>query len=133
MGKSSHSGLLLSLDFIYIPSRNVEEDLMFYTEIPGVTVIFNIKDMGTQVAMLNLGDGPRLMLAGHLEGNLPIFIYRVENIKKAIMELKIRGWKVGQEVEIPHGPACTFTAAGGQRFAVYQLTRPEAEDFLTQK
>lgn len=106
---------------------------MFYTEIPGVNVVFNIEEMGTQVAMLDVGAGPRLLLAAHLEGELPIFIYRVENIKKAIKELKVRGWKKGQEVEIPHGPACTFTAAGGQRFAVYQLTRPEAENFLTRK
>jgi hypothetical protein len=37
-------------------------------------------------------------------------------------------WKIRDvhELEIPHGPLTSFRAAGGQRFAVYQLTGPEA-------
>jgi hypothetical protein len=30
------------------------------------------------------------------------------------------------ELEIPHGPCATFTMKAGQRYAVYQLVRPEA-------
>jgi hypothetical protein len=30
------------------------------------------------------------------------------------------------EFEIPHGPCAAFRAEGGQRLAVYELTRPEA-------
>jgi hypothetical protein len=30
------------------------------------------------------------------------------------------------ELEIPHGACAAFTAEGGQRYAVYQLVRPEA-------
>lgn len=42
-----------------------------------------------------------------------------------------RGWTRGEVFEIPHGPCCTFTASGGQRLAVYELTRPGAtEHFL---
>jgi hypothetical protein len=124
--------MLLSLDFIYMPSRDVEQDLMFFSEVPGVEVVFNIKDMGTQVAMFKLGSGPRLLLADHLEGELPILIYRVANLRKAMKELKIRGWKKEREVEIPHGPCCTYIA-GGKRFAIYELTRPEADEVLTRR
>jgi hypothetical protein len=31
-----------------------------------------------------------------------------------------------RELEIPHGPCAKFTTEGGQRYAVYQLTRPRA-------
>lgn len=120
-----------SLDFVYIPSKDVDADLKYYVEVLGAEKIFNISDMGTQVTMMKLGDGPRLLLARHLDGEVPILIYRVENLKKAMKELKARGWKKGQEVEIPHGPCCTFEAEGGQRFAIYELVRPEADQFLT--
>jgi hypothetical protein len=30
------------------------------------------------------------------------------------------------ELEIPHGPCATFTMEAGQRYAVYQLVRPDA-------
>lgn len=123
----------LSLDFVYIPSKNVDKDLKYYAEVLGGEVVFNIKDMGTQVAMVNMGSEPRLLLAGHLDGEVPVLLYRVENLKAAMKELKGRGWKKGDEVELPHGPACTFTAEGGQRFAIYQLVRPEADQFLTRK
>ena len=121
-----------SLDFIYMPSKNVDADLKYYSKVLNAEIVFNIRDMGTQVAMLILGDGPRLLLAEHLEGERPILLYRVDNLKKATKELKGRGWKKGTEVELPHGPCCTFEAKGGQRFAIYQRVR-EAEKFLASK
>ena len=120
-----------SLDFIYIPSKDVDKELKYYVESLGAEEVFNIKDMGTQVAMMKmLGGGPRLLLADHLEG-LPIMIYRVEDIKKAKKELKQRGWKKENEVEIPHGPCAVYQPRDGQRFAIYELVRPEADQFLT--
>ncbi|HEY7590193.1 MAG TPA: hypothetical protein VH723_04320, partial [Candidatus Limnocylindrales bacterium] len=52
--------------------------------------------------------------------------FRVPNLKKALTQLKKRGWQQEQTFEIPHGPICSFVAPGGQRIALYQLTRPEA-------
>ena len=40
-------------------------------------------------------------------------------------ELRQRNIAV-HELEIPHGPCATFTMAAGQRYAVYQLVRPDA-------
>ena len=41
--------------------------------------------------------------------------------------LEARGWAPGHRLEIPQGPVCSFSAPGGQRLAIYQLTRPDAE------
>lgn len=35
-------------------------------------------------------------------------------------------WPEESKFEIPHGPICSFHVPGGQRVAVYQLTRPGA-------
>lgn len=114
------------LDFVYMPSRDVEADVRYFTEVLGGTLSFAVEGMGTRVAMVELGDQPpRILLAGHLEGDRPIMVYRVSHIGQAMDELESRGWERGQMLEIPHGPVCTFTTPGGHRLAIYQLTRPE--------
>jgi hypothetical protein len=45
-------------------------------------------------------------------------------------DLRARGWTADHTLEIPFGPVCAFTAPGGQRLAIYQRIRPEAESFF---
>jgi len=118
--------MFLSLDFLYVPSRPPGPVVAYYTDVLGGTLMFHIKEMGTEVAAVKLSDvGPLVLFAEHLEGNLPILIYRVENLQRAMGEMERRKWKRGEVFEIPQGPCCTFTAEGGQRLAIYELTRPE--------
>ena len=42
--------LLERLDFLYMPSRDVEADLAFYTEVLGGDVVFAIEAFGARVA-----------------------------------------------------------------------------------
>ena len=121
--------LFEQLDFVYMPSRDVAEDLRYFTEVLGATAVFAVEGMGTRVAMVEPADGaPRVLLAGHLGGERPVLVYRVADLEAAIEELESRGWSGGHRLEIPHGPVCTFTAPGGHRLAIYQLTRPEAAE-----
>jgi hypothetical protein len=85
--------------------------------------------MGTVVARLRLSDdGPAIVLSGHLEGEAPILIYRVDDYGAAVERLRTAGVSELHEVEIPHGPCATFRAPGGQRLAVYELTRPGVDE-----
>ena len=118
--------LFEQLDFIYLPSRDVAADVRYFAEVLGARVIFAIEGMGTRVAMLELGTSPpSVLLAGHLEGDRPVMVYRVEDLEAAMTELEGRGWQPGARLEIPHGPVCSFTTPGGHRLAIYQLTRPK--------
>jgi hypothetical protein len=115
-----------ALDYIYSPSADVAAELKHFEEILGARVVFAIDDMGTRVAMLELANGPpHLVLAGHLDGERPVFLYRVASLKTALAGLKQRGWKKGRMIELPMGPACAFTTSGGHRLAIYERTRPE--------
>jgi hypothetical protein len=119
----------LSLDFLYVPSRNPSGEFRYYTETLGALPVFRIKHEGTEVAAVRLSrDGPLVLLAGHLEGDRPILIYRVADLHASRRQLAERGWQAEEEFEIPHGPICTFVAEGGQRMAIYEVTRPEAHD-----
>jgi hypothetical protein len=116
-----------SLDFIYMPTRDTAGDVEYFTDVLGANLVFAVEGMGARVAMLELTEaGPKVLLADHVEGDAPVLVFRVPNLKKALTQLKKRGWQQEQTFEIPHGPICSFTAPGGQRIALYQLTRPEA-------
>jgi hypothetical protein len=115
--------ILGSLDFIYSPSDDVARDLAYFSDVLGGEVVFAIDGMGTRVAMVQLGSGPPVMLADHLEGTVPVLVYQVPALEKAIVALEKRGWKRGRMLELPSGSACSFSTPGGQRLAIYEPTR----------
>jgi hypothetical protein len=116
------------LEYVYMPSSDVARDVAWFTDILGANLIFAIESMGTRVAMVELTTSPpRILLAGHLEGDRPILVYRVDNLGAATEELRSRGWEAGHRLEIPQGPVHSFSAPGGQRLAIFELTRPGVE------
>ena len=122
--------LFRSLDFVYVPTEDVDEAARRWVEELGAELLWKVHAMGTVVAQLRVSeDGPAILLSGHLEGDVPILIYRADDYAAAVAELRAAGADT-HEVEIPHGPCATFRAPGGQRLAVYELTRPQAEGFF---
>ena len=115
-----------ALDFLYTPSRDVAADKADFVDVLGGRLIFAIEDGGIRVAMVELTDGPpRILLTDHVEGDRPILVYRVTDHAATVAELGRRGWTPARSLEIPHGPCSSFRTPGGQRVAVYQLTRPQ--------
>jgi hypothetical protein len=115
------------LDFLYTPSRDVAADARHMEEVLGGEVAFAIEAMGARVAGVRLaGEGPLVLLTDHLEDDRTVFIYRVDDLDQALAEMEGRGWRREHTFGIPHGPCCSFRTPGGQRIALYQLTRPGA-------
>jgi hypothetical protein len=116
------------LDYVYMPSQDVAADIGWFTDVLGGSLVFAIESMGTRVAMIELtASPPKILLAGHLEGDRPILVYRVDDLATASRELRERGWDEGHALEIPQGPVRSFAAPGGQRLAIFELTRPGVE------
>jgi len=116
-----------SLDFIYHPSRNVARDMAYFVDVLGGKLRFAVEGTGARVAAIELAPPPPLLLlADHVKGDTPILVFRVADLKKELAALLKRGWKKQETFEIPHGPVCSFRTRGGQRIALYQLTRPGA-------
>jgi hypothetical protein len=113
-----------SLDYLYVPSQDVAADVASFTAL-GARLVFAIESMGTRVAMVELTEEPpRIVLAGHLEGDRPILVYRVADLATASRTLASAGWRATHELEIPQGPVQVFETTAGHRVALYQLTRP---------
>lgn len=120
-----------ALDFLYMPSRDVERDLGFFTEVIGGELIFAIEAFGARVAQFRLSEGsPRLLLADHLEGQTPFLVYRVGDLDLTLAELERRDLEPEGRFGIPQGPCAAVRAPGGQRLALYELTRPQADERL---
>jgi len=118
--------MLGRLDFIYMPSPDAAADMQHAEETLGGEIVFAIERFGTRVAMVSLGsDSPALLFAEHLGGERPVLVYRVEDLDAATAGLREAGAEVGDEFGIPHGPIRAVATPGGNRLAIYELTRPE--------
>ena len=116
------------LDYVYMPSRDVASDVAWFTDVLGGRLLFAIDAMGTRVAMIELtAEPPKIVLAGHLAGDRPVLVYRVDDLDAATTALRDRGWDEGHGLEIPQGPVRSFVGPGGHRLALYELTRPGVE------
>jgi hypothetical protein len=116
-----------SLDFVYVPTSDVDTAAAHHGQVLGAELLWKVRAMGTTVAALQVSaEGPQILLSGHLAGERPILVYRVADYRGAVAALRGSGLTAIDELEIPHGPCAAFHAEGGQRLAVYQLTRPEA-------
>jgi hypothetical protein len=94
-------------------------------------VVFAIEAFGARVAQMRLSEGPpRLLLADHLEGQAPVLVFRVGDLDSTLAELEQRGLELEGRFGIPHGPCAAVRAPGGQRLALYELTRPQADEHL---
>ncbi len=117
------------LEFLYTPSADVAADARWFTEVLGGRVVFAIEAMGARVAMVELTAGPpHVLLTDHLEGDRPIYVYRVGNLEAALAEMEGRGWENVRSFEIPQGPCFSFQGPGGHRVALYESVRPGVVD-----
>ena len=119
--------VFISLDYVYVPTGDVAAAARRYVEVLGARLVWRVRGMGTMVACLRVTeDGPAILLSGHLEGENPVLVYRVESYERSVEALRAGGIGPVHELEIPHGPCASFRAPGGQRYAIYELVRPGA-------
>src|SRR3954451_21774950 len=113
-----------------MPSRDPAAELEWFEKTLGTDAVFAIEAYGTRVAMLQPAAGPAVLLAGHLEGERPVLVFRVESLDAAVAEAEAAGAEVSGEFGFPHGPIREIEAPGGHRLAIYELTRPGAAEHL---
>jgi hypothetical protein len=125
--------VLLSLDFLYTPSVDVDRAVERWVGGLGAVLVWRIAALGTVVAALRVAEtGPLLLFADHLEGEDAIAIHRVADHAAAVARLRELGVRELREVELPPGPCATFSLTG-MRLGVYELTRPHAVEQLASR
>ena len=121
--------LFEALDFLYVPSADVAAEVAYFTDVLGAELVFAIDSGGTRVAMLRLGgESTPVLVTDHLPDDRPVFLFRVASLDDASIRLRDRGWTPDRTIELPMGPATTFTSPGGVRLAIYEASRPFVVD-----
>jgi catechol 2,3-dioxygenase-like lactoylglutathione lyase family enzyme len=119
-----------SLDFLYVPAPDIEASVQYYTQVLGGELLWKIHAYGVWVACIELSkaDKPYVLLADHIHKNDVMLIYQVENLQNAVKQLKSKGWKEENRIEIPPGPCCTFRDPAGNALVIYENIRPHIMD-----
>jgi len=87
--------------------------------------VWDITSGGTEVAAVEIGEGPLLLLADHLPAPSCELVYEVKDLRAASEALRSRGWKPeGRSFEIPNGPCYVFKDPSGNRLVIFQDRRP---------
>ncbi|HZS37207.1 MAG TPA: VOC family protein [Polyangia bacterium] len=117
-----------SLDFLYVPARELEASVRYYVDVLGGVLRWKIHAFNAWVARVDLAkEGPPVLLADHKHGVGPQLVYRVADFDAAVAELRARGWTPdGEPFEIPSGPCASFRDPTGNQLAIYENRRPEA-------
>jgi predicted enzyme related to lactoylglutathione lyase len=116
-----------SLDFLYVPAPDIEASVTYYTQVLGGELLWKIHAYGVWVACIALSkpdEKPYILLADHINKNDVMLIYQVEDLDNAIAQLKSKGWKEENRIEIPPGPCCTFRDPAGNALVIYENRRP---------
>ncbi len=116
-----------SLDFLYVPAPDIESLVRYYTQVLDGELLWKIHAYGVWIACIALSEAegrPYVLLADHIPKNDVMLVYQVENLDNAIKQLKLKGWKEENTIEIPPGPCCTFRDPAGNALVIYENIRP---------
>src|SRR5919199_5875686 len=118
--------MLESLDFLYVPAPDIESSIRYYTEVLGSQLLWKIHAFGVWVACVKLSknEKPYVLLADHIKERDVMLVYRVANLEVVTTELKLKGWKEENRIEIPPGPCCVFRDPAGNALVIYENVRP---------
>jgi len=117
----------VQLRYLYVGTDDTERDLQVWRGLPGATVRWRFRHFGADVACIDLGGLPRVLLADHRPTGSVLPIYAVDDLAAAVAELADAGWHVeAAALGTPEGLAGVLHDASGTELALLQVERPEA-------
>lgn len=118
----------MELRYLYVGSPDTDVALASWLRLPGARLRWRFRRFGADVAAVDLGAPPVVLLADHRPDGSVLPIFAVADLDAAIAALG-GGWtvEVGR-MGTPEGPSCVVRSAGGPTIALLQLDRPDALD-----
>ncbi|HEV7535371.1 MAG TPA: hypothetical protein VGP90_07025 [Acidimicrobiia bacterium] len=118
----------MELRYLYIGSSDVDADLPTWLRLPGARLRWRFRRFGADVAAVDLGAPPVVLVADHRPAGSVLPIFAVADLDAAVTAL-VAAWTVAVgPMGTPEGPACVVRNAGGAAIALLQLDRPDALD-----
>ena len=115
------------LRYLYIGSADIERDIAMWSAVPGALVRWRFQHFGADVAAVDLGSPPVILLADHRPPGSVLPIYAVDDLELTVAAMEADGWTVHQRsFGTPEGLASLLVAPGNAHIALLQVDRPEA-------
>jgi len=118
----------VELRFLYVGSDDTERDLASWSTVPGARLRWRFPAFGADVAAVDLGGNPLVLIADHRPARSVLPIYAVSDLDEATDAVVAGGWtRRSGPVGTPEGPAAVLDA-GGTVVALLRVDRPGAMD-----
>jgi hypothetical protein len=119
----------LELRFLYVGSADTERDLAQWLAPPGATLRWRFQNFGADVAAVDLGSRPLVLIADHRPAGTVLPIYAVADLEATGAELGAGGWVLeAGPLGTPEGPASVWVDGSGTSIALLQVDRPDMMD-----
>ena len=115
------------LRFLYVGVDDTEAALAHWVGGLGARLRWRFQHFGADVAGLELGEGPLVLLADHRPTGSVLPIYAVTDLAATTETLTAAGWTVTGPMGTPEGDASVATD-GAVEIALLQVVRPGAMD-----
>src|SRR5947209_5345634 len=103
----------VELRYLYVGSSDIDADLPTWLELPGARLRWRFRRFGADVAAVDLGSPPVVLVADHRPAGSVLPIFAVADLGAAVSALA-DAWTVEvAPMGTPEGPACVVGNAGG--------------------
>ena len=124
--------LIGDLRFLYVGAGDTGEAVAFYTDHLGARLRWRFQHFGADVAGVELGSGPLVLLTDHRPAGSVLPIYAVGDLDAAVAALRAAGGEVTGPMGTPEGDVVVVEVPGGpagtHELAFLEVTRPDAMD-----
>lgn len=117
------------LRYLYWGSADTGRDLTAWLHVPGTRLRWRFQRFGADVAAVDCGSPPVVLIADHRPPGSVLPIYSVDNIEAARAALEGHGWSLSVgPLGTPEGPACVLRDDSGGELALLRVDHPDALD-----
>ena len=117
----------MELRFLYLGSADTGRDLWAWLALPGARLRWRFDAFGADVAAVDLGTGPLVLLADHRPAGSVLPIYAVADLDEATDSLVAGGFtRHAGPLGTPEGPATVLLDPSGTALTLLRVDRPGA-------
>jgi hypothetical protein len=119
----------VELRFLYVGSDDTARDAAVWLALPGAALRWRFQAFDADVAAVDLGAPPLVLVADHRPAGSVLPIYAVPDLDEAAAAMVAGGWThhIGP-VGTPEGPAVVLADTSGTLVALLRVDRPGAMD-----
>ena len=119
----------MELRFLYVGTSDTERDLATWLALPGARLRWRFRRFGADVAAIDTGAAPLVLLADHRPDRSVLPIFAVDDLDTAGHQLVAAGWNLeAGPLATPEGDATLWADGTGSEIAILKVDRPGALD-----